>query len=237
MQWYYANDGQRHGPVSAEEFKALVDAGTIHAATLVWRNGMANWQPYAEVAAASVPNPPIPAEPGLRSDAGSLRTPTSVGGASQVQILGYGGFWRRVLAKIIDGFITGMLSWIILIPLMIMMLGGMENLTSGSEPTPEQLQSLIGFQLVGFVVQIVIPIIYGLFFISKYDATPGKLALGMRIYRADSSRLTKGRIIGRYFAELLSSLTLGIGYLIAAFDSEKRTLHDHIADTRVVRVP
>jgi len=38
----------------------------------------------------------------------------------------------------------------------------------------------------------------------------------------------------RFFATMLSQLTLYIGYIIAAFDDEKRSLHDHICDTRVV---
>jgi hypothetical protein len=40
--------------------------------------------------------------------------------------------------------------------------------------------------------------------------------------------------VGRYFAKMLSSLTLLIGYIIAAFDEEKRSLHDRICNTRVV---
>ena len=38
-----------------------------------------------------------------------------------------------------------------------------------------------------------------------------------------------------FFAEMLSGMILGIGYLMAAFDDEKRALHDRICDTRVVR--
>ena len=40
--------------------------------------------------------------------------------------------------------------------------------------------------------------------------------------------------VGRYFAKFLSSITLCIGFIIAAFESEKRSLHDHICGTRVV---
>jgi len=34
--------------------------------------------------------------------------------------------------------------------------------------------------------------------------------------------------------ELLSRIICDIGYIIAVFDSEKRALHDHICNTRVV---
>ena len=36
------------------------------------------------------------------------------------------------------------------------------------------------------------------------------------------------------FAELLSGMICDIGYLIVAFDSQKRGLHDHICNTRVI---
>ena len=31
-------------------------------------------------------------------------------------------------------------------------------------------------------------------------------------------------------------MTLGIGYIIAGFDAEKRAMHDMIVDTRVIKV-
>lgn len=57
MQWYYANNGQRSGPISDAEFQALVQAGTIGPTTLVWRQGMANWLPYSQVSPAGASSP------------------------------------------------------------------------------------------------------------------------------------------------------------------------------------
>jgi uncharacterized RDD family membrane protein YckC len=73
------------------------------------------------------------------------------------------------------------------------------------------------------------------FFVRKYDATPGKMALGLKILRSGGEKLTIGRIIGRYFATILSALPLLLGYIVAAFDDEKRTFHDRIVDTRVIK--
>ena len=42
------------------------------------------------------------------------------------------------------------------------------------------------------------------------------------------------RAFGRFWAEMLSGLVCAIGYIIAAFDDEKRSMHDHICDTRVI---
>ncbi|MEZ5326505.1 MAG: RDD family protein [Verrucomicrobiales bacterium] len=69
----------------------------------------------------------------------------------------------------------------------------------------------------------------------KYQAILGKIALSLKVITTDGPRLTYGRCVARFFAEWLSSIILGIGYIIAAFDEEKRTLHDHICATRVVK--
>ena len=78
--------------------------------------------------------------------------------------------------------------------------------------------------------------LYDLIFLKGWSATPGKLAMGLRIRTADGGPLTVGRIIGRHFAVSLSGLIMGIGYLMVAFDAEKRGLHDHLCATRVVRI-
>jgi uncharacterized RDD family membrane protein YckC len=55
------------------------------------------------------------------------------------------------------------------------------------------------------------------------------------VVRSNGERITTGRAAGRYFAYLLSAFTLAIGFIIAAFDPEKRAMHDRICDTRVIR--
>lgn len=60
--WYYATaDGQRRGPVSATDLKALLAAGGITRQTLVWREGLPHWCPLAAQAAALGLPPPLPA--------------------------------------------------------------------------------------------------------------------------------------------------------------------------------
>jgi uncharacterized RDD family membrane protein YckC len=61
------------------------------------------------------------------------------------------------------------------------------------------------------------------------------MALGLKVVRSDGTKLSNGRIVGRYFAELVSLLVLWIGYIMAAFDDQKRALHDMICDTRVIK--
>lgn len=69
MPWYYADNGKQTGPFTDEQFHSLISSGAVGAETLVWRDGMANWQPYSQVAPppAAGPMPPIagPAEPAI----------------------------------------------------------------------------------------------------------------------------------------------------------------------------
>lgn len=66
--------------------------------------------------------------------------------------------------------------------------------------------------------------------------TLGKWATGLRIRRADGSEIGIGRAFLRHFVGYpVALLTLGLGFLVAAFNEKGRGLHDLIAGTRVVR--
>ena len=69
----------------------------------------------------------------------------------------------------------------------------------------------------------------------KYGATLGKMACGLRVVQPDGAPISYGRAFGRAWAEMLSGFICDIGYIVAAFDDQKRSLHDHIANTRVIR--
>lgn len=65
-EWYYTKDGQKHGPVSAAELKALAQAGKFAPTDMVWKAGMAEWKVASSVKGLfPVPAPaaPPPAAP------------------------------------------------------------------------------------------------------------------------------------------------------------------------------
>lgn len=45
MNWFYSDGNQKNGPVSDSQLDELLRSGTISQATLVWREGMSDWQP------------------------------------------------------------------------------------------------------------------------------------------------------------------------------------------------
>ncbi|MCX6621465.1 MAG: RDD family protein, partial [Acidobacteria bacterium] len=144
-------------------------------------------------------------------------------GALRSKTEGYGGFWIRVLASMIDGVILAA----VMIPIQIAMVVGA---TMGQDPTRIMIASLAANGIA-----LGLGVGYETFFVVKYSATPGKMVCRLRVRTAEGGPLGWGRAVGRYFAKYISGLTLGIGFLVACVDEQKRTLHDHICSTRVVK--
>src|SRR5438093_4738853 len=63
MNWFYALGGQQQGPVDDAQLEALTAAGTINPDTLVWREGMANWQPLRQARPVPAATPAMAAPP------------------------------------------------------------------------------------------------------------------------------------------------------------------------------
>ena len=65
MPWYYVEAGAQKGPLDDDKFLELVASGAIRADTLVWREGMKDWQTYAAATGAPPPGvPPVLVPPG-----------------------------------------------------------------------------------------------------------------------------------------------------------------------------
>ncbi len=71
----------------------------------------------------------------------------------------------------------------------------------------------------------------------RFGATPGKMALRLKVVTEDGGRITFRTAILRYFGYMVCNVTLGLGYLLILFDSRKQGLHDKIAKTLVIVGP
>ena len=65
--------------------------------------------------------------------------------------------------------------------------------------------------------------------------TPGMMFLGIRIVKADGSRIGFGRAALHYLGTIASTVIVFIGYLMIIWDKRKQGLHDKISHTYVVR--
>lgn len=86
--------------------------------------------------------------------------------------------------------------------------------------------------LYGFVLLVY----YAFMESSQYQATLGKMALGIKVVDQNNERISLGRAVLRNLSKYLSYLILCIGYIMIIFDERKQGLHDKIADTFIVKV-
>lgn len=124
----------------------------------------------------------------------------------------YAGFWRRVLATLIDGIllslVTGTFTW-----------------------TVDFDDFKISYGL-GIVVQW---LYFAILESSNRQATLGKMAIGLVVTDEQYHRISFPRASARYFGKFLSAIILGIGFIMAGFTQKKQALHDVLADTLVVQ--
>lgn len=126
----------------------------------------------------------------------------------------YAGFWIRVLATYLDSFLLGF-------PVLGLLYLGRFAL----HPQPLYLVPLYLY-----------PAAYKIGFWRWKGATPGKLALGLRVVEAETGApLGWGRAAARYFLMIVSALPLYLGYFWVGWDARKRGFHDHLGGTVVVR--
>ncbi|MEX1212635.1 MAG: RDD family protein [Balneolaceae bacterium] len=132
----------------------------------------------------------------------------------------FAGFWKRFAAHFIDQ---------VLLSLIILFVAGVLGLAAGATVgTPEW--GLYGMPS-GFITSW---IYYAVFESSVKQATPGKLALSLKVIDLDHNRISFGRATGRYFGKILSAILLLIGYLMQPFTAKKQTMHDLMAGTLIV---
>ncbi|MDQ1472633.1 MAG: hypothetical protein QOJ99_4113 [Bryobacterales bacterium] len=205
MDWYYAFEGQQRGPVSETELTRLAGQGVIAPATLVWHAGLPDWQPWSSLC-------------GMQAARGYPAPPLAA--ARFV----YAGFWIRAVSYIIDGAMIGAIRTIVLMPL------GM-SLLDRPFASPWFFAHLGEAKLASLAVSLS----YFVFFWTQYGATPGKMLFKLKVVTPVGTLITPGQAVIRYFGQILSGLILGIGFMMAGWDEQKRALHDRLANTRVIR--
>ena len=176
----------------------------------------------AAIPAASYAPPPTPT---WQAPAGIPPPPT----------VGYAGFWLRFVAFIIDFIVIYAVRAIIFKPFGID--AGMHGMFHGRQPRDfAEIAPMLGMIIrIAIISSIMQWLYFALMESSVWQATLGKKALGLSVTDLEGRRIGFGRATGRYFAKILSSLTLFIGYLMAGFTEKKQALHDMIAGTLVLR--
>jgi uncharacterized RDD family membrane protein YckC len=146
----------------------------------------------------------------------------------------YAGFWLRFVAWIIDRVVLQVVAGVVLFPLFGVSLMRMAmHMRPGNPDDIIPLFASMGRLTVAALV--VNWLYYALLESSAWQATLGKKALGLQVTDLAGRRISFGRATGRYFARIISAMTLFIGYIMAGFTQKKQALHDMIAGTLVVK--
>ena len=255
-QWYYSDaQRNRHGPVPTDAMAELHAAGALSADTLVWRDGLANWQPWRELSGEVVAAPATsavspatasadptvhdaPAQPYASAEPRSpYAPPTASLAAADDHVAGgdvvYAGFWKRFAALAIDSLVVGIAYYAVLIAAVLVLGIGLAGFTGGDP-------GAAGAGVMGLLalVYLIYPVMSALYYVgfesSSRQATLGKMAVGIKVTGDGGRRLSRGQALARWASHLLCYVTVYIGYLMAAFTDRKRGLHDMVAGTLVV---
>jgi uncharacterized RDD family membrane protein YckC/Tfp pilus assembly major pilin PilA len=129
----------------------------------------------------------------------------------------YAGFWRRALAYLIDS--------VLMVVIYLCMVAMLRIIGPGKQ----------AFGLISLLYMVIAWLYNAGLESSATQATLGKSALGIKVTDLNGSRIGFGRATGRYFAHIITGLTLGVGYATVVFTRKRQSVHDMIAETLVVQ--
>ena len=231
-QLFVLFDGAASGPLPRAYVEERIGHGLWPESVRVAEVGSQEWRQWREFSPppAAPPEPveeshELPVEP-VSWTPQEPEAPAMVPGTAVLPPGGaiHAGFWRRCAALVLDSFIVGVVAAV----LQALMLGSM---VLQPDALLAQLATIFLFSAVMFVGQW---LYFALFECSALQATPGKLAMGLKVVDLGGARIGFGRASGRYFGKILSSLVFNIGFALAGWTERRQGLHDMLASTLVV---
>jgi len=138
--------------------------------------------------------------------------------------MNYVGFWLRLGGFIIDG----LLVCIVIIPLGVW--------ASVSTPWLRAGGYLVAAPFILLGIAFVIGFLYFTLFWAWRGQTPGKMLIRAKVVRTNGEALSFGHAVLRFLGFVVCFLTIYIGFIMIAFNVQKRGLHDTIADTCVIKL-
>lgn len=225
--WHYSVNDQQFGPTSENDIVRDVEAGRLPLDALVWREGYADWVTIEE-------SPELMAR--LNSPWGNARASAAVTTRFAGPVIvsnpsppinhgAHPGFWLRLIAHVIDSLLVQV---VVFIAAIVFGFGvGLAMVASGiaNKDVLGGIGTVVGVA-IGFLASW---LYYAVFESSPKQGTPGKLACGFVVTDMNGNRISFGKATARYFAMILSAMTLGVGFIMCAFTEKKQCLHDVIA--------
>ena len=167
------------------------------------------------------------------------------GVSTEPEALRYAGFWIRGGALIIDGLLLWCMEALVWVAA-----GDTWSEAFGFDKPNPTVDKWSSRDWLVFTIREMTQLAYFAGMVARYGGTLGKLALRLRVVNANGQLITWKKAISRHFAVYLSLLGFVVvlpddlmlyllpcllGLVMAAFDSQKRALHDRLCGTRVIR--
>lgn len=183
-KWHYVSDDKKIGPISDETIQEMLDTGVINSDTLIWTEGLENWEPVRNVDQFNSDSQP---------DA-FLSPQTTNSSSEEIQIHEISGPqirpWVRYWARTMDIFLW---SFLFGIPLVLIY------------PPALELNDILWGILILFAYMPVESIM-----LSSWGTTPGKALLRIRLRKLTGNKLTYAEALTRSFNVGVKGMGIGI---------------------------
>lgn len=168
------------------------------------------------------------------------------------------GWWARVGAYLLDGLFVLVATIALSFPWMAKIFRAAFDAAEragqaaqNGQPGPFVPPDVAGQAVAVTIIGLVVSIVYNVGFLRWKAATPGKMALGLRVrLRETPGQLSWGTCLARWgaqdgivtvlrlvpFVSVIGSLYFLLDSLWPLWDSKKQAIHDQVARTNVVKV-
>lgn len=228
-KWFYTDrEAEQQGPVDDQTLLGLNREGAIDARSLVWRDGMADWEPFREVAGTlfGETEEGTPVQVGVCAHSSQIYPlsemipygealvgkehkeafvqrlmetgRTGIEDATEKKFE-YVGFWWRCLSSFIDYLVKMVPTWLCAVPQYIVM--GTMGAVPGETDSAGFPIALAIAQGIGALGMLAVSIWYETWMVGKYEATLGKMVIGAKVVNPDGSRLGYKRAFFRWMAK------------------------------------
>jgi uncharacterized RDD family membrane protein YckC len=226
-------DGREYVADGLDELRSWVADGRVGGETLVWSAEDASWRRAGDrpelrwdlpQAPPRLPQQTAPPTGFLPSGPEAVESEPA-------------GFGVRLAAGAMDLLLVMLLFNVLSIPWAEELRGMQAAATAEAGKAVPDMALLLHVNATLFVPLLLLRSLYTAAFHAWVGATPGKLALGLKLVAMNGGKPGLGRVLLRTLLETITLATLGIGFGVMMLGGDGRALHDLLAGTRVVRRP
>ena len=225
--WYYASGGQQYGPVDDQGLDQLARQGMVRPDTLVWREGMAAWQPYGSLQRPAAP-PMVYAPPPAYAPA---YTPGPT--------FDFALWPNRALGALIDGLFVIVMMGLLYVAAFFLV-GGIAGIATFSLDRIGEsgVTACCCMLLLTPVSTLLVGAYNKVYLLSTRGYSIGQGIMNLKTVDPQGKSLEMGKAFLRLIVQAAMSFIWFLSildYLWPLWDEKKQTLHDKAASTFVVK--